>query len=62
MDHNLADEHIYMQRCSLGTAVIVMYVDDLLIACNNDSLISSAKEQLIKAFQMKDLGETRVIL
>lgn len=51
-----------MQKCSLGAPVIALYVEDLLMGCNNDSMVLGIKERLIKAFKMKDLGETRLSL
>lgn len=53
----LADESLYMRRCSLGTPGIALYVNDLLIACNNDSMMSSTEEKLMKASKKKDVGE-----
>jgi hypothetical protein len=42
-----------------GTQVIVtMYVDDILIACNNvNIIIKSVKLSLAETYKMKDMGE-----
>ncbi|XP_071694263.1 uncharacterized mitochondrial protein AtMg00810-like [Rutidosis leptorrhynchoides] len=41
---------------------IVIYVDDLLITGNNESLISTLKDNLHKTFSIKDLGNTNYYL
>jgi len=42
--------------------ILLLYVDDMLIAAEDRSEISKLKEQLSKEFSMKDLGETKTIL
>jgi len=43
-------------------AFIVLYVDDLLIASNNQIILNKIKTKLNERFQMKDLGEPDVFL
>lgn len=62
MDCNDTDECFYMGRCSHRALVIALYVNYLLIACSSDSMLSSTKEKPMKAFRMKDLGKSSVIL
>lgn len=40
-------------------AIVFVYVDDILIAAENDALIESISNDLKKRFKMKDLGEPR---
>lgn len=37
--------------------VIIVYLDDMLIAGNNQQLIQATKDYFHKAFKTKDLGE-----
>lgn len=41
---------------------LLLYVDDMLIACKNNKDINRVKAQLMKEFEMKDLGHTKKIL
>ena len=43
-------------------ALVILYVDDLLIATPTLSAIDSTKEQLMSAFEMKELGEVKRFL
>ena len=42
--------------------LIALYVDDVLIACSNASMLAETKRQLKSHFKMKDLGKARIIL
>ncbi|XP_075101891.1 uncharacterized protein LOC142177315 [Nicotiana tabacum] len=42
--------------------VILVYVDDILIAGNNQQMIYATKDSLHKAFRIKDLGELKFFL
>ncbi|XP_070020087.1 uncharacterized mitochondrial protein AtMg00810-like [Nicotiana sylvestris] len=42
--------------------VVLVYVDDLLITCNNIMLLNQTKTDLQKNFKMKDLGELKFFL
>ena len=42
--------------------IYALYVDDLLIMCNNISKLISLKQQLSSLFDMKDLGEAHYVL
>ena len=41
---------------------MLLYVDDILIACKHMDQIDILKQQLKGSFEMKDLGEARKIL
>ena len=50
-------------RSSGGISIyLLLYVDDMLIACRDHSEINHLKARLKSEFEMKDLGEARVIL
>ena len=42
--------------------ILVLYVDDMLVASKSMFEINNLKAQLARAFDMKDLGETKKIL
>ena len=53
-----ADEGVYKQYTYGNTATyIVVYVDDLLLFCNNLSHLQDIKQQLSDTFTMTDMGE-----
>ena len=64
MNFKRADsDHCCYQRKNDNTLVIlIIYVDDMLIASSSMSEIKLLKSQLSKKFDMKDLGEARQIL
>ncbi|KAH9668177.1 hypothetical protein KPL70_021322 [Citrus sinensis] len=45
-----------------GKIYLLLYVDDMLIACNHMDQIDKLKKQLKNAFEMKDLGAAKKIL
>jgi len=54
---------VYFRQFSYGSfAHLLLYVDDMLIASKDKSLISKLKSQLIREFEMKDLGVAKKIL
>jgi hypothetical protein len=53
---------IYLKQFPNGSFVyLLLYVDDMLIASHDKSLIDELKDQLNHAFDMKDLGSTKKI-
>ena len=57
-----ADTYLYMKQVGAELIIIALYVDDLLLACNNSKLLQKEKEALKEQFCMKDLGEARYLL
>ena len=47
---------------SLDSFIIVLYVDDMLIAAKDRSEVAKLKALLSREFSMKDLGSTKRIL
>ncbi|MCO5587877.1 hypothetical protein L7F22_041829 [Adiantum nelumboides] len=58
-----ADHCLYTKRDEDGSPIIlVLYVDDMLIAAKKRSTVDAFKEQLKSAFSMKDLGAAEHLL
>ncbi|KAL2254166.1 UNVERIFIED_CONTAM: Retrovirus-related Pol polyprotein from transposon TNT 1-94 [Sesamum indicum] len=57
-----ADHCCYMKRFDEFFIILLLYVDDMLIAGSNVKEINRLKDQLSRKFDMKDLGEARQIL
>jgi hypothetical protein len=57
------DHYIYLKQFPNGSFVyLLLYVDDMLIASHDKSLIDELKAQLNHEFDMKDLRSTKKIL
>ena len=57
------DNCMYFRQFSGDSFVyLLLYVDDMLIASKNKSLINKSKSQLSREFEMKDLGAAKKIL
>jgi len=60
-----ADNCIYVQRTTQSgddSVYLLLYVDDLLLACRLLSKLTAVKGQLSNLFSMKDMGEAQYIL
>ena len=58
-----SDHCVYFKRLDDDSYIIlILYVDDMLIAGSNMDHIKGLKRQLAHAFSMKDLGEAKKIL
>lgn len=57
------DHCVYFKQLADGSFIyLLLYVDDMLIACKSKVEIDRMKAQLSQEFEMKDLGEARRIL
>ena len=57
------DHYVYFRKLGEGINIyLLLYVDDMLIACSSSVEVKKMKDQLSKSFDMKDLGEARKIL
>ena len=54
--YNLDDVTLFVKKDGRYVALLVVYVDDLLMWGNNESYIASIKKDLKKCFEMTDLG------
>ncbi|CAL8170379.1 unnamed protein product [Prunus armeniaca] len=57
-----ADPSLFIQHSSLGTVVLLLYVDDIILTGSNSSLITSVVGALTQEFDMKDLGQLTYFL
>ena len=58
-----ADHCVYVMRKHDGDmALVVLYVDDLIIECSSDKLMSTIKLRICERFDMTDLGELKFCL
>ncbi|KAM1415115.1 hypothetical protein ACFX2I_006811 [Malus domestica] len=59
---NKMDECVYLKISGSKVVFLVLYVDDILIASSDLTLLQSTKEMLANSFDMKDLGEAKFAL
>jgi hypothetical protein len=57
-----ADPCVYVYHSNLSTLVVMLWVDDLIIAGSNQKTLSDFKSAISRRFKMKDLGELTWIL
>jgi hypothetical protein len=58
----VSDECFYVRIQGGIIAIIALYVDDLLIACNNIGILIEIKEGLSREFEMKNMDQARMCL
>ena len=57
------DHCVYLRRHFDGSYIyLLLYVDDMLVACKNKAEIERLKTQLSSEFEMNDLSEAKKIL
>ncbi|KAK6147374.1 hypothetical protein DH2020_018286 [Rehmannia glutinosa] len=61
-EENIMDQCIYQRISGSKICFLVLYVDDMLIFGTKIDLIYKSKEFLASKFDMKDMGEAKVIL
>jgi hypothetical protein len=59
---NEANKYVYYHFGGGEGVILCLYVDDILIFGTSLNVIKEVKELLSQNFEMKDLGETDVIL
>ena len=59
---NTVDRCIYMKVNGSKFVILVLYVDDILLAANDISLLHDVKKYLSKNFEMKDMGEASYVI
>ena len=56
------DPCVYSIRDGEKILILAVYVDDLIVATNNHKLFDYLKENLVKKFEMRDLGKLNFCL
>ena len=59
---NTVDRCIYMKVSGSKFIILILYVDDILLATNDKSLLHDVKKFLSESFEMKDLGEASYVI
>ena len=57
-----ADSSILILQTSNETTIVNVYVNDLLLASNTMTALSSLKESLLREYDMKDMGHVKTII
>jgi histone deacetylase 1/2 len=59
---NETNSNVYVAQVGDVKFFIVIYVDDLILVCNNQNKLLQIKEELNQKFEMRDLGELHFFL
>ncbi|KAK1697691.1 hypothetical protein QYE76_014388 [Lolium multiflorum] len=59
---NVVDNCIYVKFKGSRFTILVLYVDDILLACSDKDMLHETKNFLSSNFDMKDLGEASYVL
>ena len=59
---NAVDQCIYLKVSGSKFIMLVLYVDDILLASNDLGLLHETKEYLSKNFKMVDMGEANYVI
>ncbi|CAM8877543.1 unnamed protein product [Rhodiola kirilowii] len=59
---NSMDECVYHKFCGSRHIFLVLYVDDILLATNDVTMLEDTKSFLSKHFEMKDFGDASFVL
>jgi hypothetical protein len=59
---NVVDNYIYVKFKGSRFTILVLYVDDILLACSDKDMLHGTKNFRTSKFDMKDLGEASYVL
>ena len=59
---NSADTCVYTRESNNEKVILIIWVDDLIIAANNESVMKNVKRMLTERFKMKDMGKMQHFL
>ena len=57
-----SDPCVYVHKIETNMLIVLIYVDDLIVATNNQTLLQRLKHELSTSFEMKDLGRLKYCL
>lgn len=56
-ERSLADPCVYTRNCNMKKVIIVIWVDDIIVAASDSNVLEEVKQSLKRKFKMKDLGQ-----
>jgi len=59
---NIIDRCIYLKVSGIRSIILILYVDDILLAANDLDLLYKTKKFLSKNYEMKDMGEASYVI
>ncbi|KAI5354070.1 hypothetical protein L3X38_006965 [Prunus dulcis] len=59
-EENVLDECIYMKMSGSHFIILILYVDDILLACTNMSMLHDCKAFLAKRFDNDRFGRSLI--
>ena len=59
---SLSESTLYIRNSNSDYIVVSLYMDDLFVTGNNPSMINKFKVEMMKVFEMTDLGEMSYFL
>ena len=57
-----SDPYVYVFENKTGTAILTLYVDDILLLGNNKQRLGKLKKQVMDPFEMTDAGDVSKVL
>ena len=61
-EKSLSESTLYVKKLDFDLVIISLYVDDLLVTSGNEAQITVFKQNMMKMFEMTDLGEISYFL
>ena len=58
----MSESTLYVKCSASDIQIVSLYVDDLLVTGNNGPLVEQFKQEMMKAFEMTNLGEMAYFL
>ena len=62
MKHNIMDQCIYQKVSGSKKIFLILYVDDILLATNDKSLLYEVKQFLSENIDIKDMSDSSYVI